>query len=209
MLAQTIGLTEGDRKLLSETLTTAARSASRLRVEPATIARLVFTGPQFADILRNGDLPDRDDFKDRFVAGLNEALRVNAVNVDFLPKREQYATLPKRDPSSKGSDFEPELIPTTSCLRCHDVQVPGKSTQTAPIPLLAFDPFDKASRESWVKKSDKQRIEVVLSRMLKRISVDQDMPPEDSLEFKLFRYADPISYEEVKQFLEAELKKVR
>jgi hypothetical protein len=209
MLARTIGLTEGDRIFFRETLIAAARSASRLRVEPSTIARQIFAGSQFTDVLTSGDLPDRDDFKDRFVAGLSEALEVNDISAAFLPERERYALVPKRDASRKGIDIETELIPTTSCLRCHDIRTPGKNAQTAPIPLLAFDPFDKTSRENWLKTADQQRKQVVLSRMLKRIGVDQDMPPEDSLEHKMFRTKNPASFEEVKQFLEAELKKVR
>ncbi len=89
MLARTIGLTEGDRKFLSETLTPATKTARRLRVYPSTNMRQVLNGPQFSDILTSGDLPDRDDFKDRFVAGLSDALRVNEISDGFLPKREQ------------------------------------------------------------------------------------------------------------------------
>lgn len=209
MLARTIGLTEGDRKFFTATLTAATRAASRLRVEPATIAKQVFNGPQFTDMLRSGDLPDRDDFKDRYIAGLSEALKVNDIGVDFIPKRQQYTVVPKRDPASMMSENEIELVPTTSCLRCHDVSAPGRKAQFSPIPHLAFDPFDKSSRKAWIAKADLQKKEEVLSRMLRRMGQDQDMPPEDSLEYKLFRSKDPSSFEEVRQFLETELRKVR
>ncbi len=209
MLARTIGLTEEDRKFLIETLYVAAKSASRLQVDPPTIARHVFNSPNFAEIFNSGDLPDRDDFKDRFVAGLKESMKVNDISDEYLPSRDKYTNGPKHDPLSKGNDSEIELIPTTSCLRCHDIRVAGKKAQSGPIPLLAFDPFNKTSREGWIATADKAKKEVVLSRMLKRMSTDQDMPPEDSLEFKLFRSKNPASFEDVKQFLESELKRVK
>jgi hypothetical protein len=209
MLARTIGLTERDRVFLIQTLDSAAMSASRLRVTPAMIAKQVFDSRHFADILSSGELPDRDDFKDRFVAGLGEALQVNAIKIDFLPKRELYAIQPKQDSVGKFIEIESETIPTTSCLRCHDISKAGKKIEFNPIPLLAFDPFDKAQRGAWAATTEKTRKEVVLKRMLKRLSVDQDMPPEDSLEYKMFRHANPGSFEEAKHFLEAELKKAK
>src|SRR5262249_32091252 len=115
----------------------------------------------------------------------------------------------KLDLSNRGKVSSTESIPTTACLRCHDVRVPGKSSQFSPIPMLAFDPFSKSTREAWVATTDNKRKEAVLTRMLKRIGQDQDMPPEDSLEYKMFRSKDPASFEEVKLFLEAELKKAR
>jgi hypothetical protein len=208
MLARTIGLTEGDRKFLRETLNATLRTAGHQHENPSEIARHVFDGPSFADILNRGDLPDRDDFKDRFVAGLTEGLKVNGISLDYLPGRDKYTCGPKQDLSNKVNDNEFEIIPTTNCLRCHDVRPPGKNSQFSPIPMLAFDPFDKASRKAWLATADTKRKEAVLTRMLKRIVADQDMPPVDSLEFKMFRSKDPASFDEVKHFLESELKKV-
>lgn len=209
MLARTLGLTEGDRKLLAETLNSAAKSASNLQVDSAAIARHIFNGPTFSDVLNSGNLPDRDDFKDRFLAGLRDSLKANNISAEFLPLRERYASGPRYDKTISGHDSEFELTPTTSCLRCHDIGIAGRKMQTGPIPLLAFDPFDKTSRQAWIGNADNKKKEIVLSRMLKRIGNDEDMPPEDSLEYKMFRVKNPASFEEVKQFLKAELKKVR
>ncbi len=96
MLARTIGLTEGDRTFFAGTLASAAKAAGRLHVDPATIARRVFDGPEFSDVFASGSLPDRDDFKDRFLTGLRGALKTNDVPVDFLPARDTYASGPRR-----------------------------------------------------------------------------------------------------------------
>jgi hypothetical protein len=140
---------------------------------------------------------------------LADSMRERKINGAAMPSREKYTNGPKNDSWSNKRSVSKEALPTTSCLRCHDIRAPGKTSQTSPIPPLAFDPFDLSGREAWVRAADVQRKEAVLSRMLTRIGVDQDMPPEDSLEFKMFRSKNAASFEEVKQFLEAELKKVR
>jgi hypothetical protein len=45
--------------------------------------------------------------------------------------------------------------------------------------------------------------------MLKRLAEDKDMPPEDAPEHEKFRTADPSAFDAVRDFLEAELKKVK
>jgi hypothetical protein len=104
---------------------------------------------------------------------------------------------------------EVELVPTTACLRCHEVRPTGKPGLD-PLPPLAFDPFGRAAREAWVAgPADRKRKAAVLGRMLKRVGVDKDMPPEDAAEHELFRQKDPAAFDEVRRFLEAELQKVR
>jgi hypothetical protein len=76
-----------------------------------------------------------------------------------------------------------------------------------PLPSLAFDPFDKANREAWLKSADRKRKQEVLARMLKRLAEDKDMPPEDAPEHDRFRVSDPAGFDAVREFLEAELKK--
>lgn len=206
MLARTIGLTEGDRKFLMETLNATEKAANRLQLNRLTIARHVFLGPQFSDVMAGGELPDRDDFKDRFVTGVRDALIVDRINTDFLPSRGEYASAPRRDPNQVIED-QIERVPSTSCLRCHDIGS-GKKT-LSPIPPLAFDPFNAGSRAAWVATADKQTRQAVLRRLFKRMSVDRDMPPEDSAEFELFRKKDPAAFDEATRFLEAELRKVK
>ena len=63
MLASTIGLTEGDRKFLATTLADAAKRVNTPKATAATLARSVFEGPEFAELLAGGPLPDRDEFK--------------------------------------------------------------------------------------------------------------------------------------------------
>lgn len=74
------------------------------------MAKQVFNGPAFADVLTNGDLPDRDDFKDRFVTGLLDVIKAS----DFWEKRGTYASLPKFVPGQVEQEIE--VIPTTACL---------------------------------------------------------------------------------------------
>jgi hypothetical protein len=102
------------------------------------------------------------------------------------------------------------VIATTACVRCHDLRVPGKTPAFSPIPVLAFDPFNKDNREAWVKATpDGSKRLAVLVRMAKRLNDDRDMPPEDSAEYEAFRVKDPSGFESVKEWLDAELKKVR
>jgi hypothetical protein len=104
---------------------------------------------------------------------------------------------------------EAEVVPTTACLRCHDVRGPGKPPGVEPIPALAFDPFDKAGREAWLRATPANRRGPVLGRMFKRVAVNKDMPPVDAAEYELFRTANPAAFDEVRAFLEAELRKAR
>jgi hypothetical protein len=100
------------------------------------------------------------------------------------------------------------VVPTTSCLRCHDIRGVGKPAFN-PIPMLAFNPFDKQARTTWVNNNTVKTRQDVLGRMLKRMVTDKDMPPEDSPEAELFRAKDPASFDAVKEWLEAELKKAK
>jgi hypothetical protein len=207
MLARTIGLTDADRKFLAEALSSSTQKGGGTPMTAATLARRIFTGSTFADVVSNGDIPDRDDFKDRFAAGLVEVQQE-------IPKvlqlgRDQYTSGPYRD--SLGGDLkkEIEVVPTTACLRCHDIGNAGKTSTLSPIPLLAFDPFDKAGREAWIKTTDRKRKSAVLTRMIRRLVTDKDMPPEDAAEYELFRVKDTTAFNEAKSFLEAELKKVK
>lgn len=199
LLARTLGLTTGDRKFLADTLADAAKSVNNPAVTPATLARAVFEG--FAD----GELPDRDEFKDRFVAGLNEVLRKTHGRAEGVAvNRADYASSPRFVPAP-GEQLR--LVPTTACLGCHGVRAEGKARFVEPIPALAFDPFDKAARAAWLKTADRGRRQAVLSRLLKRLAEDRDMPPRDAPEHDLFRLKDPAAFDEVKQFLESALKR--
>jgi hypothetical protein len=207
-LAETIGLSESDRDFLARTLSDAAARAGTGKVTPAALAAAVFEGPAFADVLKDGSLPDRDEFKDRFVAGLKEVLdkkynQPGAVAVS----RTEYASTPEFTPGAE--EPEPVLVPTTACQRCHEIRPSGKAKFREPLPALAFDPFDKKSRDAWVASSEPQRRQQVLNRMLKRLVEDKDMPPEDAPEFDKFRTKNTAAFDAVQEFLEAELKKVK
>ena len=214
-LARTLGITDGDRTFLFESSQSLAEMLEKSDVTASSLARDVFTGPTFADVMAGGPLPDRDEFKDRFVAGLRALLADRpylaalAAKRPFwhLPDRETYTSSPlikrwKEEP-------EPELTPTTACLRCHDIHPAGKAATFSQIPLLAFDPFDTTARESWVKTADRKQKTAVLTRLLKRLDRDKDMPPEDSEEAALFRKKDPAAFDSVRDWLEAELKKAK
>jgi hypothetical protein len=206
LLAHTIGLTEADRQFLTETLIDAAKKRNHTDVNPKILASYVFSGPYFADVLERDELPDNNEFKDRFVRGLNEVVLTHQFTGKFRLSRDSSLGVLQRLWSDRRIEQEVELVPTTSCLRCHDIQVPGKAPAFSPIPMLAFDPFDKTARETWVRTADPKRKVIVLNRMLKRLTIDEDMPPEDSTEYVLFRGKNPVSFERVKEFLETELK---
>jgi hypothetical protein len=207
LLAGVIGLTEGDRKFLARSLADAAEKVKKAKVTAATLAKEVFEGPEFADVLAGGPLPDRDEFKDRFAAGLDALLRTRYKLADgFAIDRKDYASGPRYDLKAVG-EIEAAVVPTTACLRCHDVRGSGTPRAFEPIPALAFDPFDKAGREAWVKTADAKRKREVLARMLARLHEDADMPPTDSPEHELFRVKDAAAFADVKAFLEAELPK--
>ena len=78
-----------------------------------------------------------------------------------------------------------------------------------PIPPLAFDPFDANARAAWLKSADRKKKAEVLARLVKRLGADKDMPPEDSAEHELYRAKDPAALNAVKDWLDAELKKVK
>lgn len=204
-LARLIGLTEGDRAFVADQLAAAARRVGRQHVTAAALARDVFGGPRFAEVLSAGGIPDREDFKDRFVKGLTEALKAHAAAGPELTRRD-YASGPNVAAAAGPDEADAPVVPTTSCLRCHDVQKPGKAA-FSPIPALAFDPFDKAGRDTWVKATDVRKRVPILARMQKRLSADKDMPPEDSAEYETFRAKSPADFDAVRDWLDAELKK--
>jgi hypothetical protein len=209
MLAATIGLTDGDRRFLSESLANAVERIKKPKIATSTIARAIFEGPEFADVLKGETFPDRDEFKDRFVAGLHKYLMAKYPDTKgFTPDRSNYASGPRYD-RSLALEKEAEVVPTSACLRCHDVRASGKARVFESIPALAFDPFDKVNREVWVKTPDKERKRQVLSRMLDRLVKDADMPPHDSPEHTLFRVKEAAAFAEVKDFLAAELDKLK
>jgi hypothetical protein len=210
MLATTIGLTDGDRHFLSQSLAEAVERIKKPKVTSSTIARGIFEGPEFADVLAGEAMPDRDEFKDRFVAGLhNYLMNTYPDTKGFTPDRREYASGPTYDPKL-ALEKEVEVVPTSACLRCHDVRPSGKARVFESIPALAFDPFDKLNREVWVKTpADRERKRLVLKRMLDRLFKDSDMPPHDSPEHMLFRVKEAAAFTDVKEFLTAELDKVK
>lgn len=206
-LAQTIGLTENDRAFLSDALEETVKRLKNPALTRLAVTIRVFGGPSFADMLASGTLPDRDDFKDRFVAGLVGVLKQHNINDDFWAARDSYASAPKRDPNA-GAVKEIEVLPSHACLRCHDIAKGGKVAFN-PIPALAFDPFDATAREAWLKTADRKRRLDVLGRMMKRVGTDKDMPPEDSTEYELYRTKDPAALNAARAWLEAELKRAK
>jgi hypothetical protein len=89
------------------------------------------------------------------------------------------------------------------------VRGPGKAA-FSPIPMLAFDPFDKTSRDAWTKANpDAKKRAAVLARLLKRLSEDRDMPPEDSAEYETFRAKNPADFDAVREWLDSELKRAK
>lgn len=210
LLARTIGLTTGDRNFLADTLADAAKRIGKTDVSSATLAREIFEGGTFENLLSEGEIPDREDFKDRFVAGLNSALRdAHGVPDGYGVPRSEYASGPRLVPINKDGLKEPKLVPTTACLACHGVRAEGKAKFVEPLPALAFDPFDKAARETWLRTAERKRKVDVIGRMLKRLAEDKDMPPTDSAEHELFRMNNAASFDEVKKFLETALKQAK
>src|SRR5262249_15758979 len=198
-LARTIGLTEGDRKFMLGLLGKATRLPDGPRITVADFAQQVFAQPAFADVISGEVLPDRDEFKDRLVAAVKEALDAYYTQLklqtppDWNPApREAYTSTPRVE--SGREQPEVAVVPTTACFRCHDVREEGKRPGFSPIPMLAFDPFNATARAAWVKSADPKRKLAVLSRMLKRLATDKDMPPEDSAEAELFRGKDPAAF---------------
>lgn len=209
LLAGVIGLTEGDRKFLSRSLARTVERLKKSNVSATRIAQQVFEGPEFAELLAGGPLPDRDEFKDRFAAGLDNLLKTRyQLATGFTVDRKEYASGPRYDPNAV-EETEVALVPTTACLRCHDIRSSGKARLFESIPALAFDPFDKPGREAWLRTADKKRKEAVLSRFQKRLFDDNDMPPEDAPEHDRFRVKDAAAFAEVKDFIQAELERIK
>ncbi|MBN9121668.1 MAG: hypothetical protein J0I06_21410 [Planctomycetes bacterium] len=206
-LARVIGLTEGDRQFCADLLATAAQRIGKPKVTAATIARDVFSGPEFTAVVMATQLPDREDFKDRFVAGINVVLRENGAE-QLSVERKDYASGPNVALVPGKEDVEAPIVATTACVRCHDVQK-GAKAAFSPIPMLAFDPYDKDSREAWARSTDARKRMQVLARLLKRINEDRDMPPEDSAEHDAFRVKKPAEFDAMRDWLGAELKKAK
>jgi hypothetical protein len=207
MLANTLGLTEGDRKFMADALADAAKRLAEPKVTAQVLAKEVFTGPEFADVLAGGPWPDRDEFKDRFVAALNTALTTKHKLADgFAPERSTYASSPQRDPKAI-EEIEAAVVPTSACLRCHDVRPDAKARLFDPIPALRFDPLDKQVRAQWARTSEPKRKQELLVRLQKRVFTDGDMPPHDSPEYKLFRLDQAAAFDDLKKFLDAEIEK--
>jgi hypothetical protein len=206
-LARALGLSEDDRTFLADSIDEARKALGDPALTSAALAKSVFTGPSFADALKTGVLPERDDFKDRVAEGLVEILRARQKADQFRLDRTRYTSAPKFDPNA-AAEKEVAVVPSHACLGCHDVRKPGKAVFT-PIPQLAFDPFDVTAREAWLTTADRKRKIEVLGRMVKRLTTDKDMPPEDSTERELYGVKDPAALNEVKDWLEAELRKVK
>ncbi|MBM3980477.1 MAG: hypothetical protein FJ304_09340 [Planctomycetes bacterium] len=206
-LARLIGLTEGDRKYLADSLKFAAQQIGKPRVTAASVAREVFSGAAFSEVLQAGEIPDREDFKDRFVRGLGAVMQAHGAD-PFAPARASYASGP--NVSAKPGEVEKEIpvVATTACVRCHDTPKTAKAG-FSPIPVLAFDPFDKQARETWAKTTDATKRAQVLTRFLKRVAEDRDMPPEDSAEYEAFRAKSPAAMDAMKEWIEAELKRAK
>ncbi|VTR94576.1 unnamed protein product [Gemmata massiliana] len=207
-LARAIGLSEGDRAFLVKTLDAATRRVGRTDVTPAIIAKKVFTGASFADVMKEGVLPERDDFKDRFVAGVVEVTASYQAGAQFWEARSFYASAPERDPNAK-SEKEIVALPSHACATCHDFRTVPKPAAFSPIPVLAFDPLDATARDNWLKTASRKQRQDVLGRLLKRVDKDKDMPPEDSVEAELYRVKDPTAISALKEWLDAELKKAK
>ncbi|MFO0799068.1 MAG: hypothetical protein U0804_16495 [Gemmataceae bacterium] len=205
LLARTVGLSDGDRRFLARSLADAASRAGRPKVTAAVLAQGVFEGPHFASVLAGGPLPDRDEFKERFAAGLHELLtRGYGVADGFAPARKTYTAGPRYEPSDEPPAA---IVPTSACLRCHEVGA-GRPARFDPIPPLAFDPFDAAGREAWLRTADATRKRAVLTRLVGRLVTDADMPPEDAPEHDRFRRHDAAGFDAAVRLLVAELARV-
>jgi hypothetical protein len=207
-LARAIGLSEGDREFLSKSLSELAGKINKPKVTGATLAKEVFNSPPFADALKAGNIPDREEFKDLFADALDVVAK-NHKTEGLKLARGDYASGPNCAPVAGREDKEPAIVPTTACQRCHDLRGVGKPSAFNPIPMLAFDPFDATSREAWVKATDPRKRAEVLTRMTKRLVTDKDMPPEDAPEYEKFRQKEAAAFDGIKDWLDAELKKAK
>lgn len=207
LLAATIGLSEGDRRFLSRLLVDSVKRISGARPTTAALAKQAFGSEAFAEFFAGGPLPDRDEFKDRFVEGLDDVLKARyKLTTSFAPERRTYASGSRYNPKAV-EEKEAAIVPTTACLRCHDVSASGKASRFDLIPPLAFDPFDKPGRAAWLKSADPKKRQQVLTRMLERMSTDADMPPEDAPEQE-FRTKDSAAFAEATEYLTAEFKRL-
>ena len=208
MLAHAIGLTDGDRRFIAKALEASVKKVGKPGVTPTTLAKEVFEGPQFAELLSGGPLPEREEFKDRFVEGLDEVLKKrHHLRIGFEVDRREYASGPKYDPAAV-EEREVAVVPTTACLRCHEVGAVAKGVRFDLIPPLAFDPFDTQGRAAWLRANNAKQKKHMLARMLQRLATDADMPPEDAPEHS-FREKDAAAFNEAKQFLQTELDKIK
>jgi hypothetical protein len=206
-IARLIGLSEGDRQFMSKGIDDLVQKINNPKVTATSLARDLFGGPAFLETLKSGNVPDREEFKDRFVDGLVALAKVHKVQAPQYVRGE-YASGPNCASNGKN-DVEPARVPTTSCLHCHDIRGTAKQSAFNPIPMLYFDPFDKTARAKWVEDNDAKKRVAVLSRFITRLVTDKDMPPEDSAEYERFRQKDPASFDAVKDWLESELKKAK
>ena len=68
----------------------------------------------------------------------------------FAPDRREYAASPRQELTAVAEEVEAAVVPTSACLRCHDVRPNGKAPRFDPIPPLAFDPLDVPGRKAWL-----------------------------------------------------------
>lgn len=205
LLAETIGVTDGDRRWLNDLLTRSARS---LGVKNATLSKDVFAASAFADMMSGGALPDREEFKDRFVEGLAEVLDKKHGRSVLSADRREYASGPRYDPQAVA-EKEAAVVPTSACLRCHEVAPSGIASKFTVVPPLPFDPFDAAGRQTWLRDADARTKGLVLARLIRRLATDADMPPEDSPEHTQFKMKSAESFAEAKRYLATELDKLK
>lgn len=207
LLAKTIGLSDGDRRFLAKSLAEAAKTLPA-KTSVAALAKNVFESSAFDEWIGGGPMPDREEFKDRFVEGLDEVLKKRGTVAGFGRERNVYASGPRYD-SKAIEEKELAVVPTSACLRCHEIAGGRKAVRFDLIPPLAFDPFDKPGRDAWLRAADAKTKEAVLSRLIARISTDADMPPVDSPEHDRFKQKNPAAFGEAKRFLLDEYDKVR
>ena len=165
MLANTIGLTEGDRKFMAEAL---ADAAKRLTKQKVTRRGAGEAGVRGAGVRRRARgraaaRPRRLQGPLRRRAQHRARRRSYKLADGFAPERGEYAREPKRDPKASKKS-RPPWCPTSACLRCHDVRDGAKGAASFdPIPPLAFDPFDETGpRRLWLQTATAKRKQEVL-----------------------------------------------
>jgi hypothetical protein len=170
-LAQTLGITEGDREFMANALANLASSIRKPNVSTSTLVKEVFTAPPFVEALKAGNLPDREEFKDLFADALAHVAKEHKVDPPKIA-RGDYASGPSGAVAPGQEYKQPAIVPTTACLRCHDVKGAGKPSAFNPIPTLAFDPFDTTGRDAWVKATKPRDRVAILTRLNKRLVTD-------------------------------------